>query len=82
MRVDVDPVLLMYAFRYAFGRKTYAVGDVADAMLEHSDALAEWADQIVREISDGITTGAGGMDMDVRRWQDVAERFRPTEATS
>lgn len=82
--VEVQPVFLMYAFRYALGRMTYAVGSVADTLIAYRDELdPQWREQIVEDIERAIAGGHAGMDMDVRQWERVAaamrgERVRPT----
>ena len=74
--VAVDPVLLMYAFRYALGRMTYSVGDVAGHLIEHKDAIKlDWKQQIVRDIEEAITEDRAGMSFDAEKWIDVVEAF-------
>lgn len=75
-RVGVNPIMLLYAFRYALGRMTYAVGDVADALVEHREAIrSDWREQVVRDISEAVAGGRAGMACDVERWLRVAESF-------
>jgi hypothetical protein len=72
--VEVQPVMLMYAFRYALGRQTYAVGNVADTLIANVDALRpDWREQIVRDIGEAIEDGRAGHAIDVERWTQVAE---------
>lgn len=72
MTVQVEPVFLMYAFRYALGRMTYVVSDVADALIAHRDALQPtWRQQIIEEITRAIAENRAGMPMDVDRWRSV-----------
>ena len=71
--VELQPVFLMYAFRYALGRMTYAVGDVGDALIVHRNALrSDWRYQIVRDIEEAIAEDRAGMPGDVEQWQRVA----------
>jgi hypothetical protein len=73
MTVNVDPVFLMYAFRYALGRRSYAVSDVARALIEHRGALRpQWQAQIVERISEAIDEGAAGDESDVEQWRRVS----------
>lgn len=75
-RVAVDPIFLMYAFRYALGRMTYAVGDVADALVEHREELRpDWRAQITRDIREAVDAQRAGHACDVERWLRVAECF-------
>lgn len=75
-RVEVPAVVLMYAFRYALGRQTYAVGDMADQLLAHADALRpDWKGQIVRDIQEALRNDAAGHAMDRERWLEVHNAF-------
>lgn len=76
VRVEVDPVLLVYAFRYALGRQTGAPHDVAQALIEHSDVLNDHdRDQIADEIIDAMTRGRAGGQPDVSAWWRVLMAF-------
>lgn len=75
--IALDSVFLMYAFRYALGRMSYAVADVAEALIDRKDFLRpDWREQIVRDIDEAIAEGRAGMDFDVQRWRGVADAFR------
>jgi hypothetical protein len=76
-QVAVDPVILMYAFRYALGRKTYCVGDVAAALITHIALLKpDWRQQILQDIDLAIADERAGDDRHVARWREVAEAMR------
>ncbi|MDN5861748.1 MAG: hypothetical protein L0H84_24370 [Pseudonocardia sp.] len=76
--ITVDPVILIYAFRYALGRMTYAVGDVAAALTAHAEQLRpEWRTQIIRDIDTAIEDGHAGMSCDVQQWRNVAHAMAP-----
>lgn len=71
--VRLPPEFLMYAFRYALGRMSYAVGDVADALVDNIGKLRpDWRSQIIRDIEAAVACGRAGMQMDVERWRQVA----------
>lgn len=71
--IPLNPVFLLYAFRYALGRVTYAASDVADALIANRDALTlDWRRQIVQDIRLAIDDGRAGHACDVARWQEVA----------
>ena len=71
--VGVQPVMLMYAFRYALGRQSYAVGDVADTLIRYYDELRpDWREQIMRDIEVAVREGRAGGRMEVETWQGVA----------
>jgi hypothetical protein len=74
-RVPLDPVFLMYAFRYALGRQSYAVADVARALIEHRDSLRpDWRQQIIRDIDEAIRDGRAAND--AHRWGAVSEAMK------
>ena len=68
--------ILICAFRYALGRKSYITGTIADMLLKHWDEL-KFNDKITmrKEILHAIDTGKAGMDMDVAEWNRVLEKF-------
>lgn len=71
--IELGPVFLMYAFRYALGRTTSAVADVADALIVNRDALtSDGRRQIVQDINNAVADGRAGQPSDVARWQEVA----------
>lgn len=72
--VELNPVFLIYAFRYALGRMTYAVSDVGDALIANRDALTpDWRQQIVQDINNAIAGGYAGHACDIERWREVAK---------
>jgi len=69
-----DTSIIFYAFRYALGRKTYAVNDVVAAIISVWDTLPP-TDQLLyhREIKEAIALGKAGMDMDVKEWKKILD---------
>jgi hypothetical protein len=71
-RLDMKESVLICAFRYALGRMTYVVSDVADcieAQAISSEGLSTGARKvIVNEINEAIEEDALGMDMDAQKW--------------
>lgn len=75
--IKLPDVFLLYAFRYALGRMTYAVGDVADQLIAYRDILQpDWRRQIVQDIHNAIENGTAGQECDVERWRAVAEAMK------
>lgn len=67
-----EEAILFYAFRYACGRMTYAVKQVADAICAKRDQFSEsTAEVIMREIEEKRKNKELGMDMDVEQWERV-----------
>lgn len=68
--------ILFYAFRYALGRKTYAVGIVAEELEKHADTLSpSTRETIVQEIDEAELSGSLGMPMDADVWRRVREKL-------
>ena len=68
--------LLFYSFRYALGRKTYAVGDVCRILIENKDDLFKLTRlKMCDEIYRALQTDNAGMDCDKRIWHQVLEEF-------
>ena len=64
--------LLVCAFRYAIGRKTYVVPTIADLLLKYKDILSETSKaQIIRDINRAVKTANYGMDTDKNIWLRV-----------
>jgi 2C-methyl-D-erythritol 2,4-cyclodiphosphate synthase len=64
--------LLVYSFRYALGRMTYAVSDVAMAIILNKHVLHPYTKELIRkEIAEAISMDRAGMEMDVEEWSNV-----------
>lgn len=48
--VQVDPFVVLYAFRYGLGRFTYAHGDALKLMRDHWPHLRQWRDSIEADL--------------------------------
>lgn len=69
--------ILFWAFRYALGRMTYCVADVAEAIIVNAPYLQKKTRyQIIREITDAIMRKQAGIDMDVERWREVVAALK------
>ncbi len=69
--------ILFWAFRYALGRMTYCVADVAEALIINAPYIQRRnRDQIIREINEAIMRKQAGMDMDVQRWREVVAALK------
>lgn len=69
--------MLIYAFRYALGRQSYAVQTVGDCI---KSALIHMADSdkglYEREIEFAIARGRAGSEMDVAQWRSVLSAIK------
>jgi len=71
---DRDIGIVLYAFRYCLGRRSYAVGDCVDFLIKNWDKLELNLKQIIlKEIEEAKKDGDLGMDIDVDQWQKILE---------
>ena len=69
---EVNEDMVFYAFRYALGRRTYAVGTVSDYLIDNWHRLKpQTKEKMLEEIRDAIKHKRAGMDMDVKMWQRI-----------
>ena len=79
----VPEYILFYAFRYALGRMTYAVADVASEIRAHAPTLTRKTRAlIIKEIKEADANDALGHDMDRKEWMktlNILEGGKPEE---
>jgi len=69
---EVNEEMIMYAFRYALGRMTYAVSTVSDYLIQFWHRFKPHTrEQIIKEIEEAIGRNQAGMECDVVRWKAV-----------
>lgn len=79
----VDETTLVFAFRYALGRRSTAPYHMVAILLREWDNLEEWTrEQIVREIEVALRRGDAGDGCDREQWQRVLDRARGTSLSS
>lgn len=70
--MEVEEGILICAFRYALGRRTYVVSEVSDALIENWHRISEKSrDIIVEEINVAMETEKAGDGMDIDSWRRV-----------
>lgn len=70
----VNNHMVVFAFRYALGRQTGAVGIVVDHLTRHWPKLNRFdRDQIKKEIVQAIKMGDAGSDCDIQQWQTILQ---------
>ena len=70
--MNLNEEILFYAFRYALGRRSYAVSEVSDAIIENWDSLSNtYKDLIIEEINTAIKNKSAGMECDIKNWQRI-----------
>ena len=69
---SINENILVFAFRYALGRKTTAPGIVADVLIERwNDLKPHTQIQVQREIGSAMAMGEAGSSIDLDTWQAV-----------
>ena len=81
LRYDQQREMLIYAFRYALGRQSYAPHTMMDIILKNKNILSEQdIELIIREIDEAVEDNmAGDPKIDAKRWQATAEELRRTK---
>ena len=70
----VSESIIMWAFRYALGRKTYVVEEVANCLKENWEKIADHTKICIKEeITAAIALGHAGMDCDIKNWKQILE---------
>lgn len=79
----VDETTLVFAFRYALGRRSTAPSRMAALLKNHWDKLQGWTQtQIHREIAQAIQHDLAGDGCDEQRWREVLALPAKAETTS
>lgn len=64
--------ILFFAFRYALGRRTYAVGIVSDEIIKQKENIPPITKELMeKEIREAIKKDCAGAECDIARWMDV-----------
>lgn len=67
--------ILVFAFRYALGRRSTAPGIVADHLIKRwADLSPQSRAQVKKEINTAIHYGDAGDPCDVETWRDVLDQ--------
>lgn len=67
-----DENILVFAFRYALGRRTTAPGIVTDVLIERwNDLKSHTQIQVQREIGSAMAMGEAGDPCDVETWRKI-----------
>ncbi len=66
--------LLVCAFRYALGRRTYITATIADLLIKHKDKFDDNSIHVIlRDIKRAFETNKYGMEMDKADWERVLD---------
>ena len=69
---EVKEDFIVYAFRYALGRVTYASQDVSDYLIDNWHRFSKHTQsQIVEEIEQAIERNDAGMECDINMWKRI-----------
>jgi hypothetical protein len=69
-------ILMLCAFRYALGRRSYIVDDMANLLIKYKSTLNVYTRVlIIKEIKTAFETNNYGMEMDKDIWQIVLDHY-------
>lgn len=72
MTFAVSENMIMWAFRYALGRRTGAVDDAVQHLITHWEKLATFTqNQIKDEIKEAIRLDKAGSSCDIKSWEEI-----------
>lgn len=74
-------ILLLCAFRYALGRRSYITRLVAEVLKNNWDEMAPHHEAIGQKITFAITHNDAGMIIDQRTWLSILVRIDKEAAT-
>ena len=71
--IEVDNIVLLCAFRYALGRRTYITGVISEEIERNWNKISEEHQNIIlKEIKEAIETeNAGDIHCDVPCWKKI-----------
>lgn len=79
-RILVDQTILTWAFRYCLGRRSYAVGDCINHLIEHWNDLNKPMQKLIcKEIRTAIEQGDAGGKYDIEGWKRVLRKEEEDE---
>jgi len=65
--------ILLSAFRYCLGRRTYVTSDCVEWLTKYWDDVYWWHEQIHRDIKRAIEQNIAGDDCDIAVWKNILE---------
>jgi len=73
-RISVDDIVLVCAFRYALGRRSYITGWISDEIIRCWDELSIKFQMIIqKEIEEAIKDEYAGEHIDVLSWKRILD---------
>lgn len=71
--IPADDLMVLAAFRYCLGRRSYIVGSCVDWLIENWDGIYDHRQNIIDEIEAAIENGYAGEECDVAQWRRILE---------
>lgn len=73
--------LMVCAFRYALGRRTYIAHTISELLVKYKDKLTDSSRMnIIRDIDRALVSGDFGMTIDKEAWIKLKEELKNDEA--
>ena len=70
------PLILLCAFRYALGRRSYIVSKISEEMIKHKEEMMIYSQNICEDIENAIKDNNAGDAYDVETWKNVLNIFK------
>jgi hypothetical protein len=75
LETDLEQFIVIAAFRYTLGRRSYAVSITTQWLIKNWDNIGINNQNLIRrEIQEALDTHSAGMKMDEQRWIQVLAR--------
>jgi hypothetical protein len=72
LETDLEQFVVIAAFRYTLGRRSYAVSIITQWLIKNWDNIGVNDQNLIRrEIQDALDHDCAGMEMDKQRWRQV-----------
>ena len=78
LETDLEQFVVVAAFRYALGRRSYAVSLIAHWLIKNWNEISINDQNLIkREIQEAIDGDCAGMEMDKAEWRNVLRCGEP-----
>ena len=75
LETDLEQFVVIAAFRYTLGRRSYAVSIITQWLIKNWDNIDVNDQNLIRkEIQEALDTHSAGMKMDEQEWERVLRR--------
>lgn len=78
LETDLEQFIVVAAFRYALGRRSYAVSIITQWLIKNWNEIHPNDQKLIKkEIQEALDNNRAGMEMDEQRWKKVLKCGEP-----